>query len=1090
MLSLTRIFLHHWHRFNATFIDVDGGLCLTGPDESDSAAVLDAIQLALVGDPARARFSQSRYGFTYDLDGYARGRLHEDKWQRSGNTVSYVILEFTDSSPSNSKVTLGLCIETGPRLTPEITYFILPEALNPNTFVTKGRPLPRIELKPLLRNWRGAQYYEKPLDYQTELLNRLGGLDDRFLDLFQRALRFHPVRRADEFVFTWLFDSHPLDAATLRRMRERLSELHAESDRIEKKIAALQPVVKEQTELRRLTELRDQHTVLLALLHFNAANRRVAAIEKQTADQQLQIADTKTELDAARTLCYDLEVKLREAERLEFENGLSHRRSILQWQNKTAAQTADNIHDRWLTIQRQLKAEADGLRPLLKISGLELDELAALNGLLNQIDAATAPELASQGEPPSPTLAATLDSAIPTVSYALARIGAERTRLADRITDMTQQAAHLKLQLEPLTTELPNHLILPPHAARMQEILTPIIGKKPPLLYEFIDVPDSRWQNAVEAVLGPCRFHAIVSATWYDAAKSALLAARANEDLGDADVHDPTQAYNRPAQPRSLAEKVTTIYPDLRAYLDYMLGDTITCEWPDELRRHPRAVTPEVALHGEWQIRTVSPAEYQPIVIGKNATRLQSEARQRQAADINRKLANIGDQLAELTPRLKHAETLIRHLSHANAFAILRTALDEPLDERPARAEAAAYEAELHSLELTPVNELKTKAERLRADIARQNRIKGEIAHRLLSLEFDLRVIQNELSVARVAFDTSNAEAASRRSQFPSAAAAAEGMLPDHLKEDALSESIRLVEQKERELDKRAGDERLKLIEAISAFNAMYQLAQWPGEPTDERYAQANQRLAEVDLPRVNAQIAAAEREMEDELNDHILRPLREYLTNALRTLEQINDTLTELGAPYRLYAEPAPETKDFYAMIVEHPERSPEGAKSEGAVDALNILAHFYEVLTTQPDSASHLTDYRRYLNYSIEVKGPDGQTARFTRADDEAQIAFYMAIAASFAQVYRIHGERLGRPCIRLVPFGFLFAQMDAPQIAPALDLFNRFGLQLAAAVPLERSDYLVASLPSTIALTPVGNSVLAEPYRNYIALSESAS
>ncbi|HLB45932.1 MAG TPA: SbcC/MukB-like Walker B domain-containing protein, partial [Anaerolineales bacterium] len=756
--------------------------------------------------------------------------------------------------------------------------------------------------------------------------------------------------------------------------------------------------------------------------------------------------------------------------------------------SKYAAQTADNIHDRWLTIQRQLKAEADELRPLLKISSLELDELAALNGFLNQVDAAIGSGPASQGEPPSPTLAVTLDSAIPTVSSALARVGAERTRLADQIASLNQQTDQLKHQLEPLTTELPNHLTLPPHVARMQEILTPIIGKKPPLLYEFIDVPDSRWQNAVEAVLGPCRFHAIVSATWYDAAKSALLAARANEDLGDADVHDPTQAYNRPARPRSLAEKVTTIYPDLRAYLDYMLGDIITCEWPDELRLHPRAVTPDVTLHSEWQARTVSPAEYQPIVIGKNAARLQSEARQRQAADINRKLANIGDQLAELTPRLKHAETLIRHLSHANALAPLRTALDEPLDERPARAEAAAYEAELGSLDLTPVNELKAKAEQLRAGIARQSRTKDEISHKLVSLEFDLRIRQNELSAARVAFDVSNAEAASTRSRLASAVAAAEGMLPDHLKGDDLSESIRSVEQKERDFDKRARDERLRLIEAISAINAVYQLAQWPGEPTDERYAQADQRLAEVDLPRVKAQIAAAEREMEDELNDHILRPLREYLTHAHRTLEQINDTLTELGAPYRLHAEPAPETKDFYAMIVEHPERSLEGAKSKDAVDALNILAHFYEVLTTQPDSASHLTDYRRYLNYSIEVKGPDGQTARFTRADDEAQIAFYIAIAASFAQVYRIRGERLGRPCIRLVPFGSLFAQMDAAQIAPALDLFRRFGLQLAAAVPLERSDYLVPSLPSTVVLTPVGNSVVAEPYRNYAALPQS--
>jgi hypothetical protein len=141
MLSLTRIFLHHWHRYYTAIIDVDGGLCLTGPDEADAAAVLDAFQLALVGDPARVQFHTTRYGFTHDLDSYARGRLDEDNWQRPGNTVSYLAVEFTNTD-NDTKSTFGLCIETGPRLASEITGFPWPKASTPALSSPRAGPCP------------------------------------------------------------------------------------------------------------------------------------------------------------------------------------------------------------------------------------------------------------------------------------------------------------------------------------------------------------------------------------------------------------------------------------------------------------------------------------------------------------------------------------------------------------------------------------------------------------------------------------------------------------------------------------------------------------------------------------------------------------------------------------------------------------------------------------------------------------------------------------------------------------------------------------------------------------------------------------
>ncbi|MBI3242410.1 MAG: hypothetical protein HYZ49_08970 [Chloroflexi bacterium] len=285
MLSLTRLFLHNWLRFNAQVIEVDESFYLAGQDQ-DGLAALDAIQLALVADPARLRFGRHpRGGFTYDVDAYARGRLNESQWLRPGNTVSYAVLEFADKRAGGA-FTLGVCVEAGSHRPVEQTFFILPEALNPGVFVTTGRPLPRIELRALLRNRRGAKSFEHATDYQAELLNQLGGLDEDFFQLFPRALRFEPIHNIDEFVNAWVLAEHPLDLTPLRRARERLGPLQAEVERIEKRIAGLQNVLEHQAEARRLTDQRDQHTLLAALLRASAAAKQAESIQEQIAQTQ------------------------------------------------------------------------------------------------------------------------------------------------------------------------------------------------------------------------------------------------------------------------------------------------------------------------------------------------------------------------------------------------------------------------------------------------------------------------------------------------------------------------------------------------------------------------------------------------------------------------------------------------------------------------------------------------------------------------------------------------------------------------------------------------------------------------------------
>jgi uncharacterized protein YPO0396 len=209
MISLTRIFLHNWHRFDHKVIEVEDSLYLAGANGTGKSSVLDAMQVVLIADLQKIRFNssaqQGQERSERTLDTYVRGKIGEDRWLRPGNTVAYLALEFWDRM-HDAKLTIGACIEAGEGKgsSGDRMYFILAEALDPGLFLRDGRELARRELKQLLKNRRGARSFDHVNEYLEQMLDRLGGLNPRFPELFLRALTFQPIRNIGEFVERWL----------------------------------------------------------------------------------------------------------------------------------------------------------------------------------------------------------------------------------------------------------------------------------------------------------------------------------------------------------------------------------------------------------------------------------------------------------------------------------------------------------------------------------------------------------------------------------------------------------------------------------------------------------------------------------------------------------------------------------------------------------------------------------------------------------------------------------------------------------------------------------------------------------------------
>lgn len=614
-------------------------------------------------------------------------------------------------------------------------------------------------------------------------------------------------------------------------------------------------------------------------------------------------------------------------------------------------------------------------------------------------------------------------------------------------------------------------------------------------------MPDEHWQNAVEAMLGPRRFHIIVPPRVFSVALRELDRARAEEHLYDVGLIDLERAQRdgRSAQPGSLAEQVQPRSDLLRPYLNTVLGNIICCNSVDELRTYRRAITADVVLYSEWTVRALRPDSYTPRYIGRRA-------QQSLIDELQRELQQVQVALAALEPRVRDQRALLTGLDRGRALSNLRQRLDAPLDDQPLRQQIAVWQAEIAALDLSGVAELEREEQRLQQLVNQEQQRWQDIQSQIARLEVSLQHLSEQQREAERERIEHERHSQTEHERLPQAVAAAEALLAERTAQPDLAEALRNAETSTRTFHTRMQNELICLTEAATAYNFSYQFKGMAHTIEDTSYQTELERLRATELPRYTAQIEQAQREAEEELREHVLHRLREHILLARQEFDRINDALSRLqfhGERYRFKTQPADDVREYYDLINDAQLLGTSGAlfKSDFYTAHKATFDRFYELLTrvpktdTEREDQRRLTDYRSYLSYDIEVTHADGTSSRLSRimgqtSGGETQTPFYVTIAASFAQLYHIN-ERHQRPTIRLVAFDEAFSKMDQDRIGATLELLQSFGLQIITATPLERCEYLVPKICTNLVLTAVGDTVLIEPYRNYAArLAEFAA
>lgn len=1107
MKILRKIKLINWHYFANETITLQGSALLTGENGSGKSTILDALQFLLVGDSRKVRFNQSAHAETRrDLKGYLRCKTgHEgsgaEGYLRHGDFTSYIVLEFYDTRKKQPFL-LGTVIDSyasGEHDPPR--FFKIEDCpLEDHLFLDGNRPRNFRELKAYLSRRKGVDFYHTGEQWRTHLLAKLGHLSERFFSLLVKALSFTPITNIRQFVYDYILEENPINIEAMLDNLQQYRQLEALLVQTREKIARLEEINNKYREIQEVQNwIRAQDYIILRA-RVDEGREKVASLAQRIEELALQIGNTEKRLaeladleDKNRHILETLiEARAHNAVRLTVEHLEREIQELEKQGQHLAVQAAQLI--RWGQAEKEdLETAWKLAREQASCLGLNTSDLKPLEEALPYFEALAAGQQVSlPGEDYWRNLALRLKDLQEQVAQQsflyqqkLQGLEAEKVQLQEELESLRKS----KLVYDKSVTELRKAI-----AEEVKLGGEPVV---PQVLCELLEIPNEKWQNAVEGYLNTQRFDLLVPPEAFDHALKVYEKRKYELRLSGVGLVNTGQVLQYLDQPiaGSLAEEVMTDNPYARGYINRLLGQVMKCESEQELKRHRIAITPTCMTYRNHTARQINFEVYRVPFIGQRALKKQRELKEARLAEVLQEIADLEAKKA----------LCLRFLNCTGDKTERYSRMWETwmkLEELPGLQDRLATKRqELSLIDRTELEELEARIRQIRKEEENLRQEQERLQKQLGSYQADLRHLKEEEKARQEEGAVFIQQLEQFAQEDPQVAKAGENRYQEERRKKSNREIIDNFSLN------RAGNltrvERLKreLIELKTGYNNAYQFGGAPVAEDNAAYEAEYRKLVESELPEYEERISQARTAAEQEFKEHFVYKLREQIYSARRAFQDLNIVLNGITFGqdrYQFVYSPAKDLEDIYVMIMD-----------QGLEQGLSLFSQvfqekhkaaleelFSQILEVpeeeQAENIRRFTDYRTYLDYDIKIYHQNGDVSLFSKvcrekSGGETQTPYYVAIVASFLQLYCYN--TLPEDSIRLVMFDEAFNRMDSDRIENTLLFINKLGLQLLAAAPTEKCELITPHVPTTILVLREGHHAWTVDYHQALKTSETA-
>ena len=626
------------------------------------------------------------------------------------------------------------------------------------------------------------------------------------------------------------------------------------------------------------------------------------------------------------------------------------------------------------------------------------------------------------------------------------------------------------------------------------------------VLADELEIADGQraWRGAVEGYLNTQKFYLLIDPAVYELALGIFNRIKAEvtqQSFGLVDVGKLREREHNEPWDDSLAKKIVTDNPLARDYIDFLLGRVVCCAHISQLRKHRTSITEEGMLYQGYVARPIRKALMDDAFIGRAA--------------IDIRIARLEDELASLCERLRALSPLYAEIDKSKNREFLfsmRFVSDEIMQRQSdylrgleILQELDRLEDELSHLDLFWLDSKREEIKVLEKELTGLRKQETDFAAAIAVLNDRIHEIEYEKLPNLYQAMTAKEDKISER--FTDLFVKATGIpryqteLKRLKKASVVAKNFgdRLVQT---ENEQRTARE--SLFRARSAYVQAYQPCSFAVDsPLNDEFAGELSVLEESELPKYREKIKEARESALEQFQNDFLYKLQSSIEQVQDQVKNLNKALkyAQFGTEqYQFRVDRDPDYAEYYDMIM-----APELKYGEGGLFMLEfqnkystVIEDLFGKIADSDDTQLNVrrqselqknieryTDFRTYLKFDLETTDREGSKQLLSqtlnkKSGGETQTPFYIAVLASFAQLYQVNNRTPSMSnTVRLVIFDEAFNKMDSDRIVESVRLLRKMGLQAIVCTPPDKISDIMPIADKTLLVHKEKNTMRVLPF-----------
>lgn len=1106
MKKLKKILLINWLYFSKELIEVDDINFLTGKNGAGKSTVIDALQIVLLGETNSHNFNQAANEKSQrTLEGYLRADMDENNpnSRRGKDFSSFIACEFWDdveSKPFVSGVMFDCRSDGGSRE----HFFLYDGPLPEDCFVRQGEAIDLPNLRSFLKTYgvRG-KLYDTQKQYRADLLAKWNVHNEQVMRMMKKAVSFRPIVDIQKFITENICDIP--EKPDIEAMQQTIRDYKRDeqlAQRQEEKLEALHNIQRHYQDWQQAIERWRIQSFLSQWAEKEVQQAAIERAEQAKRECEAALGEAEKQIEALATEIGQKENRQRELDRAIAQSNVYQEAERLEQQKAERVLEQKKLMDGCQRLALEIRREAGRINHICeKVMAWEEETLTPV-----QQAAENAKKAYTPFESAGPDLFARPISLFEQAQSATSDFWRSVRNTAHKVEDEVDaykiEADQKKAALANLrknVKDYPRGLI--ELQKRLSTELEQYIGHPVEvyILADVLEIREEAWRGAVEGYLNTQKFYLLVEPVYYQSALKLYDQIKRDfmqNTFGIVDVGKLREREKIEPKENSLAQKVETKNDLARSYMDYLLGRVICCSRVEELRDYKTAITAEGMLYQGYVARPLRRAWMEDAFIGRRAVEL--------------RIRRLEVELAQVEDAIRYWNPILQVLKNQDEplftqFFVQNT-VQEKLDgytrSLEIKKEIVEIDNQLSHLDLFWLDEQRRTIEGLRKEIETLNTKKNSTVERQGQLKEKIHQLEYVTLPEQCQKLT---ELEDRICDVFTAEYQEQVGLPRYQQELARLKRPAVVQKNFSDQLARSRNEqevtRQKLLQARRDYADHFKPCSFQVDALDnDEYEMERQALEESELPKYREKIKAARESALEQFQNDFLSKLKSSIDQVREQVKNLNKALKQakFGTDQYLFqVDRNPYYADYYDMIM-----APELMEGEGGLFALpfqqkygKLIESLFNQIATSDDTQinarkqselqqniERFTDFRTYLKFDLETTDQNGSKQLLSqtlniKSGGETQTPFYIAVLASFAQLYQVNNPSvLASNTVRLVVFDEAFNKMDSDRIVESVRLLRKMGLQAIICTPPDK-------LPDIMPLADRTHLVIKEKYKMHI-------